>query len=79
MMGRWPSGAPIVKYPDQDPARASIPTKTLQKFINDNDFLYNHNNDTKNDDKHGIQMPIWRAYRRARTNPRDSFEENTQR
>jgi Dyp-type peroxidase family len=68
MMGRWPSGAPIVKWPDADPVEL-YPNEDPEKFINDNDFFYN---DT---DKHGMKCPFGAHTRR--TNPRDSFEENT--
>lgn len=68
MMGRWPSGAPIVKYPDRDPIE-QYPDQDPEKFINDNDFFYN---DT---DKHGMKCPFGAHIRRL--NPRDSFEENT--
>lgn len=69
MMGRWPSGAPIVKWPDEDPVDA-FPNEDPKKFIDDNDFLYN---DT---DRHGMKCPFGAHTRR--TNPRDSFEENTE-
>lgn len=68
MMGRWPSGAPIVKYPEQDPAE-QYPDRDPETFINDNDFFYN---DT---DRHGTKCPFGAHIRRL--NPRDSFEENT--
>jgi Dyp-type peroxidase family len=68
MMGRWPSGAPLVKWPDEDPADL-YPNEDPEKFIHDNDFFYN---DT---DKHGMKCPFGAHIRR--TNPRDSFEENT--
>ena len=69
MMGRWPSGAPIVKWPDEDPVDAH-PNEDPEKFANDNDFLYNAT------DKHGMKCPFGAHTRR--TNPRDSFEENTE-
>ena len=69
MMGRWPSGAPIVKWPDEDPVE-TYPNENPEKFINDNEFLYN---DT---DKHGMKCPFGAHARRL--NPRDSFEENTE-
>ena len=68
MMGRWPSGAPIVKYPDADPVEM-YPDKDPEQFINDNDFFYN---DT---DRHGMKCPFGAHIRRL--NPRDAFEENT--
>jgi Dyp-type peroxidase family len=68
MMGRWPSGAPVVKYPDHDPVE-QYPDRDPEQFINDNEFFYN---DT---DKHGMKCPFGAHIRRL--NPRDSFEENT--
>ena len=68
MMGRWPSGAPVVKWPDEDPVE-KYPDQDPGKFINDNDYLYN---DT---DRHGMKCPFGAHTRRL--NPRDSFEENT--
>ncbi len=68
MMGRWPSGAPIVRWPDEDPVE-KYPDQDPAKFIDDNDFYYN---DT---DRHGMKCPFGAHIRR--TNPRDSFEENT--
>ena len=68
MMGRWQSGAPIVKWPDEDPVE-KYPNEDPEKYINDNDFFYN---DT---DKHGMKCPFGAHARRL--NPRDSFEENT--
>jgi len=69
MMGRWPSGAPIVKWPDEDPVDM-YPDRDPEEFINDNDFLYNK------EDKTGTRCPFGAHTRR--TNPRDSFEENTE-
>ncbi len=67
MMGRWPSGAPVVKWPDEDPV-ITYPNEDPAKFIDDNDFTYN---DT---DKDGLKCPFGSHLRR--TNPRDSFEDN---
>ncbi len=67
MMGRWPSGAPIVKFPDADPA--DNPSIDAANYVNDNDFLYQDN------DKDGLRCPFGSHSRRV--NPRDSFEENT--
>ena len=67
MMGRWPSGAPIVKFPDADPA--DNPSIDPAIYVNDNDFLYQDN------DKDGLRCPFGSHSRRV--NPRDSFEENT--
>ena len=49
MMGRWPSGAPLVKFPDSDPGGLS----------DDNDFLYT---DT---DKLGLKCPFGSHTRRT--------------
>lgn len=68
MMGRWPSGAPVVRYPDHDPAE-QLPDQDPAKFMDDNDFFYN---DT---DRDGVKCPFGAHIRRL--NPRDSFEENT--
>jgi Dyp-type peroxidase family len=68
MMGRWPSGAPIVKWPDRDPVEL-YPNEDPEKFANDNDFMYNET------DRHGMKCPFGAHARRL--NPRDSFEENT--
>jgi Dyp-type peroxidase family len=60
MMGRWPSGAPLVKHPDKDPG-PSIDS-------DDNSFSY-----TK-EDKDGEKCPFGSHIRRM--NPRDHFEES---
>ena len=70
MMGRWPSGAPIVKWPDHDPGE-TLSGKELSACIDDNDFNYQIN------DKDGLKCPFGSHLRR--TNPRDSFEDNTSR
>ena len=49
MMGRWPSGAPLVKYPEKDPGGSN----------NDNDFLY------VEEDKHGLKCPFGAHIRRT--------------
>lgn len=49
MMGRWPSGAPLVKFPDHDPGGLS----------DDNDFVYIDN------DKLGMKCPFGSHTRRA--------------
>lgn len=67
MMGRWPSGAPIVKWPDEDPAEKLI-NEEAGSFIDDNDFNYNK------EDPNGMKCPFGSHLRR--TNPRDSFEDN---
>jgi Dyp-type peroxidase family len=67
MMGRWPSGAPIVKWPDEDPVLL-YPNEDPSKFIDDDNFLFH---DT---DPDGLKCPFGSHLRRA--NPRDSFEDN---
>ena len=49
MMGRWPSGAPLVKFPDKDPGGLS----------NDNDFVYTET------DKLGLKCPFGAHSRRT--------------
>ena len=49
MMGRWPSGAPLVKYPDKDPGGDNT----------DNDFYYSK------DDELGYKCPIGAHIRRV--------------
>lgn len=59
MVGRWPSGAPLVLAPDRDdPALGADPTRN-------NDFLYG-------DDLRGFRCPAGAHTRRA--NPRDAME-----
>lgn len=60
MMGRWPSGAPVTKYPDKDP----FPHGNCD----DDDFGYYHT------DKDGLGCPFGSHLRRC--NPRDQFEDN---
>lgn len=48
MFGRWPSGAPLSKFPDKDPGGAS----------DDNDFLY------YKDDRDGLKCPFGSHIRR---------------
>ena len=67
MMGRWPSGAPIVKWPDEDPV-ILFPDEEPAKFIDDDDFKYHK------EDPNGLKCPFGSHLRRA--NPRDSFEDN---
>ena len=73
MMGRWPSGAPIVKWPDEDPA-ILYPDKDPSTYVDDNDFFYNENENKADNDKDGMRCPFGAHTRR--TNPRDSFENN---
>ncbi|MEO1052420.1 MAG: Dyp-type peroxidase [Bacteroidota bacterium] len=49
MVGRWPSGAPLVKSPDKDEPSLS----------HDNDFLF------WNEDKHGLKCPLGSHIRRT--------------
>lgn len=49
MMGRWPSGAPITRYPDKDPGSIS----------NDNDFGY------AKEDSEGLKCPFGSHLRRT--------------
>lgn len=49
MMGRWPGGAPLVKFPDKDPGGSS----------KDNDFKY------VKEDKHGMKCPFGAHIRRT--------------
>jgi Dyp-type peroxidase family len=59
MVGRWPSGAPLVKAPDRDP-HAGVPPER-----DDNDFEYDAT------DRYGFACPIGSHIRRA--NPRDAL------
>lgn len=65
MMGRWPSGAPLVKYPDKDPSGE-----------NKNDDFYTAFFSYQDQDKDGLKCPFGAHIRR--TNPRDNFEDNGQ-
>jgi Dyp-type peroxidase family len=59
MVGRWPSGAPLVRHPDADPMAA--------QFENEDDFTYVRNDE--DNDRHGARCPFGSHVRR--TNPRD--------
>lgn len=59
MIGRWPSGAPLTKYPNKDPIKPG-------EVSDENDFLY------AEDDSDGRKCPFGSHVRRM--NPRDSFE-----
>ncbi|MEL6537182.1 MAG: hypothetical protein AAFQ98_17305 [Bacteroidota bacterium] len=66
MVGRWPSGVPLAKYPDHDPID---PKKKVDDEIwllkNNDEFLFD------NDDKYGDKTP--RGSHIRRSNPRDSL------
>jgi Dyp-type peroxidase family len=65
MMGRWPSGAPLVRFPDKDPCGENKDDDYYTQF-----FTYQDN------DKEGLKCPFGSHIRR--TNPRDNFEDNGQ-
>jgi Dyp-type peroxidase family len=63
VVGRWPSGAPLVQAPDVDPLGDRLP---------ENDFLANHNDFTyRTGDPQGFRCPFSSHIRR--TNPRDAL------
>jgi Dyp-type peroxidase family len=63
VVGRWPSGAPLVQAPEADPLGDRLP---------DNDFLADHNDFTyRAEDSQGFRCPFSSHIRR--TNPRDSL------
>lgn len=65
MVGRWPSGAPLVKHPELDPKEDA---QDKSSASNDDDFAYIHN-----DDAHGYKCPYGSHLRR--TNPRDAADD----
>lgn len=63
MMGRWPSGAPLSRYPDADPCPANKDEDQYSEYFTYQDI-----------DKEGMKCPFGAHIRR--TNPRDNFEDN---
>ncbi|HTQ08025.1 MAG TPA: Dyp-type peroxidase [Polyangiaceae bacterium] len=59
MVGRWPSGAPLVRHPDADP--------DSPRFADDDTFTYLSSDD--DNDRYGARCPFGAHIRR--TNPRD--------
>jgi Dyp-type peroxidase family len=59
MVGRWPSGAPLVRHPERDP--------DVPRFEDQNDFFYLAND--QDNDRYGTRCPYGAHVRRA--NPRD--------
>ncbi|WP_404790487.1 Dyp-type peroxidase [Altericista sp. CCNU0014] len=63
IVGRWPSGAPLVQAPDADPLGDRLPDNDF--LANSNDFAYGP------EDPQGFRCPFSSHIRR--TNPRDSL------
>lgn len=63
LVGRWPSGAPLVLYPDADPAPADWHGPVHQRPRNDFDY--------RDGDPYGHRCPLGAHVRRA--NPRDAL------
>lgn len=59
MVGRWPSGAPLVRHPDKDPSTT--------RFEDQNDFFFLSND--QDNDRYGARCPFGAHVRRM--NPRD--------
>ena len=59
MVGRWPSGAPLVRHPEKDPQNA--------RFADEDTFTYLANDE--DNDRYGARCPFGAHIRRA--NPRD--------
>lgn len=65
MVGRWPSGAPLVVYPRNDP-HAGLPEEDLPVDAISDDFLFHAR------DPHGHRCPLGSHIRRS--NPRDALD-----
>ncbi len=65
MMGRWPSGAPLSRFPDEDPCGENKDDDYYTQYFTYQDL-----------DKEGLKCPFGAHIRR--TNPRDNFEDNGQ-
>ena len=63
MMGRWPSGAPLARFPDKDPCGEDKDDDYYTQYFTYQDL-----------DKEGLGCPFGAHIRR--TNPRDNFEDN---
>lgn len=63
IVGRWPNGAPLIRYPGEEPANYD------PKRDGGNNFLYIEDKDS---DPHGDRCPIGSHIRRS--NPRDSMQ-----
>ena len=63
MMGRWPSGAPLSRFPDKDPCGEGKDDDYYTQYFTYQDL-----------DKDGMGCPFGAHIRR--TNPRDNFEDN---
>jgi Dyp-type peroxidase family len=68
IVGRWPSGAPLVQAPDADPLRDNDDTNN--GLADSNDFIY------RPEDPQGLRCPFSSHIRR--TNPRDSLGQDAE-
>jgi Dyp-type peroxidase family len=68
VVGRWPSGAPLVQAPDADPLHDLDATNDV--LADSNDFIY------RLEDPQGLRCPFSSHIRR--TNPRDSLGQDAQ-
>jgi deferrochelatase/peroxidase EfeB len=73
MVGRWPNGAPLARYPDHEPSAAEV--KKLEDEEKLNAFFYSDTLDHRGDDLSGDRCPIGSHIRR--TNPRDGMHPDT--